>query len=374
MNAKQPSQLAGALVTLAICLVGAPAVADIRLEERISVEGAGALKFANMTGTTSTSIAGERARTDNVFELQSKLLRTFGAGGPTAEIVRLDEDRILNLEVQRKQYTETSFAQLRAQLDAAMAQAAEAQSEAQASAAPLDESQCDWSAATAAVTRAGEKARFAGYEAERVTIAGSQSCTDRTTGQVCTMTISLDQWLTPEFADAAELQRYQLAYAEKLGFDAAGSRALTERAQAFFSRYADAWSTVASEMRGLEGYPVRSSFALAMGGPQCEASQSAENLPALPSGNELAAAAGEAAAQSAGSKLGGTLGGIAGQLGGKLAGSMFGRKKPVEAAVQTSDAAILMRITTELVSVERGAIAPGVFEVPSDYKKVSAGT
>ncbi len=52
------------------------------------------------------------------MQLQSKIMRMLarGAAGPRVEIVRLDLGKIDHLNVAKKEYTETTFAQMREQM------------------------------------------------------------------------------------------------------------------------------------------------------------------------------------------------------------------------------------------------------------------
>ena len=333
--------------------LSAAAQADVTLEERMSVSGAGLMKMANMSGTTKTVIAKDRARTESNLQFESGMMRALARGaGQSTQIVRLDQDKIYTLEPDKKTYTEMTFADLRAQ----MAQAMEAQRKAQASqqqaTSGVDESNCEWSEPKSDVQRTGEKASIGGYQAERVTVTATQSCTDKKTGQVCDFGLALDQWLAPSFEAADETLAYQRAYAEKLGFGASASRDFAERAEAMFGRYQGLWKEIAAKMRDAKGYPVKASFGLGVGGPQCQSAQ------------ETQAAGGPASPPSIGGALGGALGGI------------FGRKKeqaqPAAAATPpTMPGGLmpLMTVSTELVSVTRGGADPAAFEIPADYKK-----
>jgi hypothetical protein len=333
-------------------LAGAAAQADITLEERLSVEGAGLMRMANMSGTTKTTIAGDKSRIESDLQLQSRLVRMMarGVGGPSADIVRLDEDKVYQLDLKKKQYTESSFEELRTRMQAAQQQA---QQQGKAAPAPIDESQCDWSPPKADVKRTGEKASFAGYEAERLMILATQSCRNKETGAVCDVTLSLDEWLAPKFDGGADALKFQRAYAERMGFDAAVSRDLGERAKSMFGRYEGVWKEIAQKTRDVKGYPVKTSFAFALGGAQCQ--------------NQ---------AQSGGSSPG-SAGGITGQI----VGSILGRKKAQESQTsQTSSAAAalppgmvpLITMTSELVSASTAPAPAGAFDVPADFKKAAA--
>lgn len=345
--------LAGAIAAI---LTGA-AQADVTIEERMSINGFGLMQMANMSGTTTTRISGHRARTDSNLQFESGLMRAFGRGlGESTEIVRLDQDKMYSLDNKKKTYTETTFAETRAQMEKISGQMREAQAAQQRGTSGVDDSQCEWSDPKAEVQRNGEKATLAGFQAERVTVIATQSCTDKSTGQVCDFGLVLDQWLAPDVAASAEAQAYQLAFAEKMGMKAASSRDFAERAETMFGRYQGLWSEVATKMRDVKGYPVRLSFNLGVGGPQCQSTQQAQ-------------ASGGSASPSPmglGEALGGALGG------------MFGKKKapPPEAAVPPATLPgglmSLMGMSTELLSVSTGSLDPQSFEPPADYKKVAA--
>src|SRR4029079_13001974 len=96
--------------------------ADVTMQEHMTLSGAGMMKMANMSGTTATTIAGDRARTESNLQFESAMMRTFarGAGGPHVEIVRLDQDKIYSLDPKKKTYSETTFADMRAKMQQAM--------------------------------------------------------------------------------------------------------------------------------------------------------------------------------------------------------------------------------------------------------------
>ncbi len=335
-------------------LVSAAAQADVTLQEQMSLSGAGMMKMANMSGTTTTTISGDRARTESTMQFESGMMRAFarGAGGHI-EIVRLDQDKLYSLDPKKKTYTETTFAEQRAQMQQAMEQMSKGQASQQQATSGVDESECEWSDPKSEVKRTGEKASIAGFEAERVTITATQSCRNKKTGDVCDFGLALDQWLAPGFEASSEAQAYQRAYAEKLGLGAASSREFAERAQSMFGRYQGIWSEVATKMRDLDvkGYPVKSGFSLGVGGPQCQSAQQTQ------------AQGGSQQPPSIGGALGGALGG------------MFKKKQqePAQTAAppptMAGDLMPLMSMSTELVSIKRDAVSPQTFEVPGDYKK-----
>lgn len=353
---KQASRRTNFVLPFCAMLLGAgPVAAEVTIEETLRIEGSGLMSMMNMSGTSVTRISGDRGRTDSDLQMESRMMRMAGGLGPTAEIVRLDEERLISLDLQDKTYSETTFAAQRAEMEQAMSQMRESQQGQQQGMSGIDESECEWSEATARVERSGETATIGGYRAEQLLLTATQSCRDRQSGQVCDFGLRVEQWIAPDFEAAPEVLRFYQAYAEKMGLDATGSRGFAERAEAMFGAYEGIWEALAEHMQTLEGYPVKSSISLAMGGQECESVQQLQ-------------AAGSAGAPGLGEALGGALGG---RLGG-----MLGRKRdepakaaPAAPASGPADGMFtLMTITNELVSVSRGPVAAETFEIPAGFR------
>ena len=373
---------AGAAGAVVLTCVASVALADVTVEQRVSVEGAGMMSAANMSGTTKTTIAGDRSRTDSDIQLQSRIVRLLAhrAVGPTAEIVRLDRDRIDRLDITRKQYTETTFEELRTRLQKALDKAQDNQNQAQEGPKPMDESKCEWLEPKADVKRTGEKATYGGFEAERLTIVASQPCKDKETGTICEVALALDEWLAPKFTAREEEEKFHRAYAQKIGLDLSSGRGgpfgagdINQRAQSMFGRYSGIWTEIISKTQDVKGYPVRMSFSFAFGGTECKSSKGQQSQQA----------------QSDDNSSGGGPGGLAGQMAGKL-GSLFHKKKDdsqadTNAAAPGTGAAApavtlpdglvpIITMTSQLLSVSTDSVSSAVFDVPPDFKKIERQT
>jgi len=334
---------------LGILLCVPAAQADVTIEEAVRVEGAGLMSMANMSTQTTTRIAGNRSRVDSAMRADSGVVRMF-TGGPTAEIVLLDQETSYHLDLKKKRYTQTSLAEQRASMEQAMAQTQQAQQSQRQSTSGIDETQCVWSEPKSSVTKTGEQALIATYQAERITITATQACTDKQTGQVCEFGLVLDQWLTPSFPAADESLAYYRAYAEKMGLNAGASRDFAQRAETMFGGYEGIWGKVAAELKDVKGYPVKSMFALGVGGPQCQTASAATPPP-------------QSGTAAAGRAIGSAIGG------------MFGRKKPDQTAAQPvapttiADGLIpLITVSSELLSAQVGPVSADQFEVPPNFK------
>jgi hypothetical protein len=366
-----------ALVLMGVILgfAAVTARADITIERTTSVDGVGAMAFANMSGTSKTSISGDKSRTDSDMKMQSKIIGFLARNsmGPSAEIVLLDQDKLYHLNMNKKEYTETTFEQLRAQLQKMSDQMNSSEQKQQPSA--VDQSKCVWLPAKVDITRSGEKAQFAGYDAQRVTVTATQPCQDKDTGSICEIALVLDQWTSADFAQSSEARKFYTAYASKMGLDPSNSQDISERAKALFSQYKGVWTEVAAKMQSVKGYPVKSSFTLGLGGSKCKDSNSQSN--------SQEAQASQADNNSTGPS------GIAGAVVGKLGGLFKKKKDPADAPAESPAPAAapaaapvvmppgdvaLMTVSSQMVSVSTDAVSADAFAVPAGFKKIETKT
>jgi hypothetical protein len=343
--------------------------ADVSIEHSTSVEGVGIMAFGNMSGTSKTTISGDKSRTDSDIKMNSRLVGFLArnAVGPSADIVLLDQDKLYHLNVNKKEYTESTFEQMRAQMQKLSDQMSSNEDRKQPSA--IDQSKCTWLPAKADIKRSGEKAQFAGYDAERVTITASQPCEDKDTGSVCEVALVLDQWISAGFAQSAEVQRFYKAYAAKMGIDPSNPQDVTQRAKALFSQYQGIWTEIASKMQNVKGYQVKSSFTLALGGPQCKDSTADQS---------------QANAHDS-SSTPTSPGALAGAVAGKLSGLFHNKKNDSNATAAPPTPAItsvtvpdgdvaLITVSSQLVSVSTNGASADAFIVPADFKKLELKT
>src|SRR6185312_7240066 len=322
MNRKSPfCGLALALGALLLLAAGA-ASADITTEQKVSIQGIGPMSFADMSGTTRTAISGTRSRTDSDMVMESKLVRFLAHNtvGPTADIVLLDSDKLYRLNLNKKEYTEQSFEELRANMQKALQGGKGDSADARQQPAAIDQSKCDWLPPKSDV-KTGAKATIAGFDAQQIIITAEQPCKDKQTGAICEIALTVDEWLASSFSTNEEITKYHQAYAQRLGLDTVSQDA-NERAKAMFSQYKGVWEDIASKMKNAKGYPVRSSFSLAIGGDQCKQAQTAKQQSGDSGSNPSSGSASSSGSSSAPTSPAE----LADQVGAKL-GSLFHRKK-----------------------------------------------
>ena len=179
----------------------------------------------------------------------------------------------------------------------------------------------------------------------------------------------------------SDVLAFDRAYAEKLGLDQF-ARQFSPAASAM---YGDAMKEMAKKLEGL-GYPLKSTFTVenvqseetrkqmaearaAQKHAQAESEQQGKKAE---SEQDAADAAG--IATSDGDGLKGKLGGFLGRKLANKASKKVQEKATAQAdkAAEGADSGILLRSTTEVVSISSSPAAAARFEVPAGYKKVEA--
>jgi len=384
-------------LTCALTLVSPSILADLRMDHRFSLEAGGMMSMLASEGTVTTSISGDKSRTDSTVESKSAFLSAFAKNAGGAQITRLDEELMWHLVPEKEEYSEMTFAQMKAMMEQSMAQLESLQQGGGTSAMPVSEADCQWSDPVIQVNNTGEKSRFAGVRAEQHIISYSQTCSVPEREQVCKMSWTMENWTAKRMKGDDEAQAFQQKLAEKLGSDEMLSMAQAST-RGLLAMFRDGWGDVTEQAEAIKGYPVKTIMSLEMGGQNCTAG-SGEPIAMDDIWNEAAQASKDAAAQAVAAQAGGmvaqeTAGALGNSVGGSIAGSAvgaasrelvsgmfkkFGKKKKEEEAAEAATAApanpaegmvVLFRISNELTGVSDGPIPPEHFEVPAGWQKV----
>ena len=189
---------------------------------------------------------------------------------------------------------------------------------------------------------------------------------------MCEFALALDEWLAPQFASSAEAHKFQRAYAQKMGLGtAATSREVAERAQAMFGRYKGIWSQIASKTKDMKGYPVKTSFAFAVGRPAMPKWRAVlERLDAELRRQHDQRAKRPDRGRRTDRRQDWRACSIRSQ---RRSARRCGRPEGERAARSRSAAAAaghvpLMTMSSELLSVSTTAVDPSAFEIPADFK------
>ena len=397
---KNSRGLHSALLIVSLGVTAMAARADVVIEQSLDLDGVAGFSMLAMQGTSTTSLTPDKSRVDSDMKFKSALVNRFaGKYGNSSQIVRLDKGVVYDLQHKDKQYTEMSFAEMRAAMDKAMQQMeAASEQQPQQQTLPVDAEECQWSTPVVEARETGERATIAGVDTRRAIVSLKQTCTDPKTQKACDMVWTVDQWLASQVPGEDESKAFALNYAKQLGFDSASAQAMQGRMQQAFGQYKDSWTEAMKKASEFQGYPLKSALQMSMGGPQCT-TESGTQVAADPmfadavdAGIQAGAstAAGQAASvatQAAVEKAGGGVGGaIAGSAAGAFASKMgaslmgkFNKKKEQPAAAPAADAATaapsmirLFRMQTETTAIRTAALPGTTFELPAGYKKAAA--
>jgi len=258
-----------------------------------------------------------------------------------------------------------------------------------------DTSKCEMSPPRVDVKQPGTHATLAGHDTQLTQIALTNSCANKTTGEVCDFVFLLDSWLTQDaIAGVADQKAFQQAYQAKLGLDPRDP-AVQQQMRQFLAPYADVLKQLSARSDELKGYPLKTVMRIAYGGEHCaaaknqpaggsgnavtDASQAAGNAAAASAAGAAGSAAGAAAANATKSPLGGSIfSSAASTFGSKLTSSLFKKKDTAPAAAPASTADNVLppgmvqaaQISIETTSIDAAPVPAERFEIPAGWKKV----
>jgi hypothetical protein len=386
-----------ALASLAVlALVPRPGHADVTIQQQTQYD----LAIIKSHGTRTELTAADKRRSDSETHCEG-LMSMLCGNTQSGEIIRLDRNLEWALEPKKMEYRETPLptaAQLQAarqEAQAMMEKVKQCPALAQHTAPAPDTSQCEMSPPRVEVKQPGTHATLAGHDAQLTQLALTNSCTNKTTGEVCDFVLALDTWLTQDqIAGLADQKAFLQAYQARLGIDPQDP-ALQSQMRQFLSPYADVLKQLSAKSSELKGYPLKTVVRIAYGGEHCAA---ARNQTAGGGGNavgDAAQAAGDAAAASTASAAGSAAGAAAGNMaknsigssifssaassfGSKLTSGLF--KKKADSAATAPAAAPdnglppavtqTAQISIETISIDAAAVPPEKFEIPTGWKKV----
>ena len=324
--------------------------ADVRSEEKTKFQLAGALgRVVNIFGgkaaregiTTSTAVKGNRMMTTS--------------GDNTGQIIDLAEEKVYNLDLRKKSYTVTTFAEMRHQMEEARKRAAEEakKEQPQAEQAKQDPNAKQYDV-DFEVKNTGEKKDVNGFSTSQSIMTITVREKGKTLQQSGGVVLTTDMWMTPAIPAMKEVSDFRMKYFEKVYgtmFEGASPQDMAS-AMAMYPQMKPALEKMAAEGRKLQGTPVQTTMTV-------DAVQSAEQMAASANGT---ASDSKASGNSAPPSVGG--------LAGRFAARMARKKddeKPAEAA-GPKDRATVVTSTFEVLKVSTSVSADEV-AIPAGFKE-----
>ncbi len=342
------TRLAAAL-TLCLCAgLGSSLLADVRTEEKTQV------RFEGGVGKVINFFAGKAAKEGvktSVAVTQNRKAMFADADGT---IVDLGEEKVYTLDMKKKNYTVTTFAEMRKRLEEARRKAEE---DARKAAAQDGKAEQDAKKDEAApemevdfdVKETGQKKALNGFDTRQVIMSITLREKGKTLEQSGGLMLTSDMWMAPSVAAMRELVDFDIRYAKALnGPETFG--ASVEQMQAALAAHPQlkqGLARMAEESKKLDGTAILTTTTM-------EAVKSAEALAA-----EQPGGAGAEDAASTPSSVGGLIGGF---------GRRMARKSENKDASGPKARAAFMTITNERLSISTN-VSAGDVAIPAGFKE-----
>jgi hypothetical protein len=325
-----------ALTFVLISLSGYGARADVRTDQKTQVQ------FAGMLGRVFNLFGGKGAREGVTSTVAVKGNRKVTSTDKTSQIIDLNEEKIYDLDLNRKTYKVTTFAELRRRMEEARRKAAEdagkeerrpSSGEAQK---PEKEVEVDFS-----VKNTGQTKAINGFDTKQTLMTITVREKGKTLEQSGGLVLTSDMWLAPAQRSLKEVADFDLRYAQKLygGIMAGVSADQMAAAMAMYPMLKQALEKMNAEGTKVEGTPILTTLTF-------DAVKSAEQMASEAKQDEP--------------KAGGGLGGMLGGLAKKVRKTDEDDKSKTRATFMTTTVEVL-KVATE-VSADDVAIPSGFKE------------
>lgn len=281
------------LVTAALVLVASYGVlADVRTEQKTQVQ------FAGMFGRMVNLFGGRGAREGITSTVIVKGNRKATLGENSSQIIDLDEEKIYDVDLRRKQYKVTTFAEIRKQMEDARKQAEEDarrqsddRSEPSKTDEPQKEVEVDFD-----VKNTGESKTINGFNTSQTIVTVTVREKGKTLEESGGLVMKTDMWMAPEQKALREVYEFDLRYAQKLYGGMFGTVSASQMAMmtALYPMMRPAIEKMQAEGAKVQGTAIQTTL----------------TFEAVPSAEQMKAAQKEDPAAS-GRGIGGMLGGLA---------------------------------------------------------------
>ena len=287
--------------------------------------------------------------------------------GKTATIYDLDKETITEVNFEKKEFSVTTFAEMKAFMEKTVLKGGTTET-----AAEID------------VKETGKEEVVAGMKAREFLMTMKVSAADPQTGKKGEMQLEMSNWMAPKLPGYQEISEFYQRMGEKMDmrsmFGGAGQAGMGK-----------GMAEAAKKMAAMDGIPVLQIMRMIPTDPeqmkQMEAAQQSQASQPMPSAGQ---AAEQAAGQAAASAVAGRMGRLGG-LGGAGIGGLGGMRKkkqdapapvaePVAAATPeamgvkgsfTSEVS-MMEMTIESKNHSNSGVNDGMFAVPGGFKTVKS--
>ncbi len=327
------TRTAGVLIAGAIVVSAASLTADVRTEEKALV------KFEGMLGRMASMFGGKAAKDGVKSAIAVQGDRKASLNEQNGQIIDLKEERIYDLDIRRKQYRVTTFAELRQRMEEARKKAEESAKENKSEAQP-DQSGKEIEV-DVDVTDTGQSKTINGFATRQVVMTIAIREKGRTLELSGGLVLTTDMWLTPRVAAMSEIAEFDLRYAKQLAGPMISGASAEEMASAMamYPGLKDAMTRARTESATMDGTSIMTTVTV-------ESVKSAEQMAAEKQGDSSASA-------STPTSVGGLIGGFARRA-----------QRPQEPRAR----ATFMTSTTEVLKIGTAVSATDV-SIPAGFRE-----
>jgi hypothetical protein len=322
--------------------------ADVREDQKARVQ------FGGMLGRMFNMFGGRSAREGTTSTVAVKGDRKATTSDTTGQIVDLAEEKVYDLDLKKKSYTVTTFAELRRRMEEAKKKADEnARKEAAKEKEKEKPAAADPNAKQVEIDfdikNTGEKKAINGFDTHQAVMTVTVREKGKTLEEGGGMVMTSDMWLAPKIAAMKEVTDFDIRYAQKLyGTMIAGvSAEQMAAAMAAYPMMKEALGKMTAEGGKIQGTPIQTTTTM-------DAVKSADQV-----AEEAKANGGGDSKQAAAGGVSGMLGGFAKKMAQKKAGGGDDAKK---------DRVTVMTMTSEVLKVATDVPAADV-AVPAGFKE-----
>jgi hypothetical protein len=206
-------------IALTCCVLAGSArslEADVRADQKTHVE------FGGMVGKIVNIFGGKAAREGVTSIVAVKGDRKATLNDTTGRIIDLNDEKIYDLDLKKKTYTVTTFAELRREMEEAQRKAAEQvrREPAPAGAQKSQPAEPDKNAPQVEIDfdlkNTGEKKIISGFDTHEVVMTITVREKGKTLEEAGGLVLTSDMWMTPKIAAMREVADFDLRYARKM--------------------------------------------------------------------------------------------------------------------------------------------------------------
>lgn len=323
----------------AVCMA-LPLAAAMKTQERTKVD------FPGMLGGMVRFFGGKAAKEGVVSSTAVRGNRLMTITDQQGQLIDLDEQKIYEIEFNKKRYKVTTFDEYRKRIQEAQQKMAEAsQSEQpQPSGEPAKEMEVDFD-----VKETGQRKTLSGYDCRQLLMTITMREKGKTIEQSGGIVLNSDMWMGPEIPEMKEVVEFHRRYAEKLGLFSMGGDSAAQMAmmQKMYPMVEKALAKYRSESADMSGTAIQTVMQIETV-PDPE--QRAQMTEQPPQNQEE---------ESTPTSIGGLLGGF---------GRKMGKKAAPKQEPNPGGRAALMTTTTEVLSVST-SVADGDVSIPAGFKE-----